>query len=195
MASGAQYSSTIRSSVKKILSMDSYVFYVEQSSNDRSLSRPNTPIFFNSTEMSGNGTREMISILSIASLEPQIVTIDSNSIEPKMPYGFGRQLPIFPPSLNDLSLPPHPFNILATMAVVNPAEGSYDKKYSPQPPEPLEPSPISTPPVYVMKSLPPSCEVPTAFSILQDEKEVARWEGPFQKEGECRSTSAEHADK
>ena len=175
--------------------MDSDVFYVEQSSNDRSLSRPNTPIIFNSTEMSGNGTQEMISILSIASLEPQIVTIDSNSNEPTMPYGFGRQLPIFPPRLNDLNVPPNPFNILAAMAVVNPAEGSYDKKYSPQPPEPLEPSPISTPPMNVMKNLPPFCEVPTAVSTLQDGTEVARWESPFQKEGECRSTSAEHADK
>ena len=62
-----------------------------------------------------------------------------------MPYGFGRQLPIFLPSLNDLNLPPHPFNILAERAVVNQEDG-YDDKYSPQSPEPSEPSPILTPP-------------------------------------------------
>ena len=61
-----------------------------------------------------------------------------------MPYGFGRQLPIIPPSLNDLNLPPNPFNILATMAVVNPAEDDYDENYSRQSSELSEPSPIST---------------------------------------------------
>ena len=61
-----------------------------------------------------------------------------------MPYGFGRQLPIFPPSLNDLNLPPNPLNILATMAVVN---QEHDDNYSP--PEPSEPSPLSTPPMIV----------------------------------------------
>ena len=39
---------------------DSDVFYVEQSSNDQSLPRPNTPIVLNCTEMSGNDTPEMI---------------------------------------------------------------------------------------------------------------------------------------
>ena len=32
---------------------------------------------------------------------------------------FGRQLPIVPPSLNDLKLLPNPFNILGTMAIAN----------------------------------------------------------------------------
>ena len=44
-----------------------------------------------------------------------------------MPYGFGRQLPIIPPRLIDLNLPPNHINILATMALVNSAEGSNDK--------------------------------------------------------------------
>ena len=81
-------------------SIDSDVFYVEQSSNDRSLPRPNTSIVLNSTEMSGNDTREMPPKLSIASPEPQVVTIDSDSNEPTMPYVFGRQLPIIPPRSN-----------------------------------------------------------------------------------------------
>ena len=71
-------------------STDSDVFYVEQSSHDQSVPRPNTPILLNSTEISGDDTREMISISSIASTEPQIVTIDDDSNEPTMPYGFGR---------------------------------------------------------------------------------------------------------
>ena len=66
-----------------------------------------------------------------------------------MPYGFGRQLPIVPPSLNDLNLPPNPFNILATMAVVNHTEDDNDYNYSPRSPEPSKPSPISTPPMNV----------------------------------------------
>ena len=68
-----------------INSSHSDVFYVEQSSNDPSLPRPNTPIVLNSTEMSGNDTQEMISISSIASPEPQIVPIDSDSNEPILP--------------------------------------------------------------------------------------------------------------
>ena len=102
------------------------MFFVEQSSNDRSPPRTNTPIVFNSTEMSGNDSREMILISSIASPEPQIVTIDSDSNEPTLPYGFGRQLPIILPNMNNLNLPPNRLNILATMAVLNPAEYGYD---------------------------------------------------------------------
>ena len=48
-------------------STDSDVFYVEQSSNDQSVPRPKTPIVLNSTEISGDDTREMICISSIAS--------------------------------------------------------------------------------------------------------------------------------
>ena len=120
-------------------------FYVEQSSNDQSVPRPNTPIVLNFTEISGDDTLEMISISSIESPEPQVVTIDDDSNEPTMPYGFGQQLPIVPPSLNDLNLPPHPFIILATMAVAsNTEETNYDN-YSPQSPDPSELSSISTP--------------------------------------------------
>ena len=89
----------------------------------------------------------MISMSSTASPEPEIVTIDSDSNEPTMPYGFGRQLSIIPPNLNDLNLPPNPFNILATMAVVNHTEDDNNNEYSPQSPKPSDPSPISTPPM------------------------------------------------
>ena len=81
--------------------------------------------------MSGNKNQEMITISSIASPGPQIVTIDSDSNEPTILYGFGRKLPIIPPSLNNLNLLPNPFNILATIAVKNPtAEGHGDKLQS-----------------------------------------------------------------
>ena len=88
--------------------------------------------------------RETITIPSVASPEPRIVTINSDSNEPTIPYGFGSQHPIVPSSLNDLNLPPNPFNVLASMVVIR-----ADEEYSPQPPEPSIPSPISTPPMNV----------------------------------------------
>ena len=130
-------------------SSDSDVFYVEQSSNDQNLPRPNKPVVLNSTEMSGNDTRELISISFFASPELQDVTIGFDSNKPTMPYGFGQHLPVTPPNLNDLNLPPNPFNILVTIVVVNTAEDGYDDTYIPQLPEPSEPSPISTPPMNV----------------------------------------------
>ena len=66
-----------------------------------------------------------------------------------MPYRFGRQLSVIPPSLNALKLPPNPFNMLATMAVLNPTKDGYDENYSPRSPEPSEPSTISTPPMNI----------------------------------------------
>ena len=88
--------------------------------------------------------KETIAISSVASPEPRIVTIDSDPNEPPMANGFGSQQPIVPPSPNDLNLPPNPFNVLATMAVIR-----ADAEYSPQTPEPSIPSPISTPPMNV----------------------------------------------
>ena len=128
---------------------DSDVLYVEQLSNDPSVLGPNTPIVLNSTKISGDDNREMIPISSIASPEPQIVTIDDDSIEPTMPYGFGRQLQIVPPSLNDLNLPPNPLNILATMAKARNTQEANGNDYSPELPDPSVPSSISTPPMDV----------------------------------------------
>ena len=123
-------------------STNSDVFYVEQSSPERSPIRNNTPAILNSTQLSGAMEPESMTISSVASPEPQIVTIDSNLNEPTFPYAFGTQHPIVPPSLNDLNLPPNPFNVLATMAVIQ-----QDQENSPQSPEPPDPSPISTPPM------------------------------------------------
>ena len=82
---------------------------------------------------------------TIPSPQPYIFTINDDSNEPTIPYGFGPQLPIVPPSLHDLNLPPNPFNILATMAIATNTGDANDDNYSPQSPEPSEPSPISTP--------------------------------------------------
>ena len=220
-------------------STDSDVFYVEQSSSEPSPRRHNTPNILNSTEMSEHHTTRMPSVSTIASPEPRIFTIDDDSNEPTMPYGFGQQLPIVPPSLNDLNLPTNPFNILATMAIAN-NTGDDNDGYSPQSPEQSLPSPISTPPMKI--STTSGLETPhtttddntlyyssdndprriywetslneTFESILSLEestssqalhphrhhlreswKERWTWECPFQKRGECRSTSAKPADK
>ena len=126
-------------------STDSHVFYVEQLSDEPSPRRNNSPDILNSTERSEHRTARMPSISTIASPQPHIFTIDDDSNEPTIPYGFGRQLPIVPPSLNDLNLPPNPFNILGTMAVVHQTQNPHDDNYSPQSPEPSELSSISSP--------------------------------------------------
>ena len=70
------------------------------------------------------------------------MTIDSDSNEPTIPYAFGIQHPIVPPSLNDFNWPPNIFNVLATKAVIQ-----QDQEDSPQPPELSHSSPILTPPM------------------------------------------------
>ena len=118
------------------------VFYVEQSLPERNPIGNNTPAILNSTQLSGAMEPESMKISSVASPEPQIVTIDSDSHEPTFPYAFGTQHPIVPPSLKEPNLPPNPFNVLATMAVIQ-----QDQEDSPQSPELADPSPISTPPM------------------------------------------------
>ena len=125
-------------------STNSDVFYVEQSSPETSPIRNNTPVILKYTQLSEAMDPETITISSVASPEPQLVTLDSDSNEPTFPYAFGAHTPIVPPSLNDLNLPPNPFNVLATMAVIQ-----QDQKQSPQSPEPSDLSPISTPPMNV----------------------------------------------
>ena len=130
-------------------STDSDVFYVEQLSDEPSPRGKISPDILNSTERLEHQAARMPSISTIASPQPHIFTINDDSNEPTIPHGFGRQLPIVPPSLNDLNLPPYPFNILATMAVVHQTQNTHDDNYSPQSPEPSEVSSISTPPMNV----------------------------------------------
>ena len=125
-------------------STDSDIFYVEHSSPERSPIRHNTPAILNYTLLSGAIDPETITISSVASPEPQIVTIESDSNEPTFPYAFGAQYPIVPPSLNDLNLPANPFSVLASMTVIQ-----QDQEDSPHSPEPCDPSPISTPPMNI----------------------------------------------
>ena len=125
-------------------STDSDFFYVERSFEDGNPIRNNTPAILNSTELSGAMERETITISSVPFLEPRIVTIDSDSNEPTIPYGFGSQHLIVWPSLNDLNLPLNRFNVLTTLAVI-----PSDAENSPQSPEPSIPSPISTAPMNV----------------------------------------------
>ena len=112
-------------------STDSDVFYVEQSSNELSPQRHNTPNILNPTKISEQHMARVPSISLIASPDPQTFTIDDDSNEPTMSYGFGRQLPIVPPSLNDLNLPPNPINILNTMAIVTQTQDN-NEQYSPE---------------------------------------------------------------
>ena len=123
-------------------STDSDVFYMEHSSPERSPFRNSTPAILNSTQLSRAMEPEAITVSSVASPEPQIVTIESDSNEPTFPYAFGTQHPIVPLCLNDLNLPPKPFNVLATIAVIQ-----QDQEDSLQSPEPSDPSPISAPPM------------------------------------------------
>ena len=125
------------------------MFYVEQISDEPSPQRNNSPDIFNSTELSEHHATRMPSISTIVSPKPYIFTINDNSNEPTIPYGFGRQLPIVPPSLNNLNLLPNPFNILATMAIANNTADANDDIYSLQSPEPSELFSISTPPMNV----------------------------------------------
>ena len=115
------------------------VSYEERSCEESSPVRNITPVVLNSTQLSGAMAKETITISSVASLEPQSVTIDSDSNEPTIPYVFGNQHPILPPSLNDLNLPPNPFNVLATTAVIR-----VEEEYSPQSPEPFISSSVSS---------------------------------------------------
>ena len=130
-------------------STDSDVFYVEQISNEPSPQRNNSPDILNSTEQSEHHATRMPTISTIASPQPYIFAINDDSNQPTIPYGFGRQLPIFRRSLNDLNLPPNLLNILATMAIATNTGDANNDNYSPQSTQPSERSPISTPPMNV----------------------------------------------
>ena len=69
-----------------------------------------------------------------------------------MPYGYGRQDPIIPLSLNDLNMSANLFIISATMAVKQADSTRHDEENSPHSPEPSDPSPISTPPMNLSTS-------------------------------------------
>ena len=117
---------------------------MERSSEEDSPARNNTPAVLNSSQLSGAMARETIAISSVASLELQIVTIESDSNERTIPYGFHSQHQIVPPSLTDHNLPPSPLSVFATMAVIR-----TDEEYGPESPGPSIASPIPRPPMDV----------------------------------------------
>ena len=70
-------------------SANSDVFYVEQLSPDTIPIRNNTPVILNSTQLSEAMDPETITISSVTSPEPQLVTLDSDSNEVIFPPAFG----------------------------------------------------------------------------------------------------------
>ena len=100
------------------LSTESDIFYVEGLSEEGSPARNNTPVVLNSTELSRTHER----VASVASMEPEIWTIESDSNETTIPYGYGRQQPIILPSLIDLNFLPNPFIVLKTRAGIQPTK-------------------------------------------------------------------------
>ena len=174
-------------------SVDSDVFYVEQLFNEPNPQRNNSTNNLKSTELSGTHVREIPTVSSVASREPDIVTLGDDSNEQTMPYGFGPQLPIITPNLNNLNLPPNPLNILATMAPINPTGDGYHDNYSPQSPELSDPSPISTPPMNVSTigdwETPHTTTDDNTF-YSEDEPRRVHWTSPldetFHSDGEPR---------
>ena len=94
----------------------------------------------------------MLTISSVTSPEPNIVSLESNSNEPTISYAVGNLQPIALPSLNELTLPPNQFNLLAIMAVMQPEPIQHDGNNSPQSRERSDPSPISTPRMNLSKT-------------------------------------------
>ena len=93
-------------------SSDSDAFYVQWSSGEQNPPRKNTPDILNSRELSGARAKVVITISSVASPASYIVTIETNSKTPTMPYSYGRRQPNIPSSLKDLNLPKNPFNVM-----------------------------------------------------------------------------------
>ena len=92
-------------------SSDLDVFWVKRSLGEQRPLKNKTPNVLNFAEFSGGDAREVIRVSFVASPEPQIVTIESDSNEPTIPYGNGRKQLIIPPILNDLKLPINHFNV------------------------------------------------------------------------------------
>ena len=126
-------------------SIDSGVFFVEQISSEPSPQRNNFLKNLHSTELSGMHKREMPTLSSVPSTNQILSPPTTTPITQHFFPGLGHDKPLTPPSLNDLNLPPNPFNVLATMRVVQQNPTQHDDNYRPQSPEPSEPPPISAP--------------------------------------------------
>ena len=166
---------------------------MEQISSEPSPQKNNSPNLLSSAELSGIHTTEIPTFQSVTSPEPVIVNLDDNVNDPTVPYGFEAQQPFVLLSVNELNLPANPFIILAEMTIVQQNPTQHDKSYSPQSPEPSEPSPISTPPMYFTTidgwETPHITTDDTTFNLEDDPRHV-HWTSPldktFHSEGEPR---------
>ena len=202
----------IRTKSLESISTESDVFYVERSSGEDSPDRSNTPAVLKSTQLSGALAREVNTISSVASPEPQIVTIESNSNEPTIPYGHGWQVPIIPLSLIDFNLPLNPFNVMTCISLAPITEAQLhhvEIDLSPIQEDVIDVTDISTPSMLVSSIRETSSDQTPGHSILTspDESHSLRphrphrrlhdnkrknwaWECRFLREGECGSTTA-----
>ena len=163
-------------------SIDCDVSFAEQLSREPSPQRNNSPNNFNSTDLSGLHTREMPTLSSVTSPEPDIVTLEDDSSDPTFLCQFRAQQPIVPPNWNNLYPPSHPFNVLATMAVVQLNPTQHDKNYNHQSLELSRPSPISTPPMNLSmidswEALHTTTDDITFYS--EDEHRRVHWNSPL----------------
>ena len=117
-------------------SSDSGVFYAERSSEEQTPPKFITLNVLNSTELSGVHVTEVIRFPPVTSPEPDIMPIESDTIETIIPHGNEKQEPIIPHSLKHLNLPPKILKYLVIMAVVQPATSQCDEKDSQLPPVP-----------------------------------------------------------
>ena len=84
-------------------------------------------------------------------------------------WGYGRQDPPVPTSLNDLKLPPNAINITATKAAVQPTALQCKQRNSPQSPVPSKLSSISAPPMMMIMSAVEPSETTSAEGTFYSE--------------------------
>ena len=81
---------SISFNINSFNSTHSHVFYMEQSSGEQNPPKNSNLEVFSCTELSGAQAMEVITLSSVASLEPQIATINSYSKEATLHYSYGK---------------------------------------------------------------------------------------------------------
>ena len=124
----------IRINSSNSLSTDSDEFFVEQFSGKQSPPKNTTSRILNSTDITGPRPKENITHLSVASPEPQIIRIESDSKKPTFLFGYEKLEPITPLKFNDLTLMINLSNIMATVEIVRTTEDQWLNRDNPSPP-------------------------------------------------------------